>query len=79
MNINISWWRIDFRWQLIDALELKWKIDLTNFKLSIQEISEQCNDFNPTTNIDSELYFEKLIKMAKGLRKEKVHWEKGHK
>ena len=68
------WWKIKFRHRLIDSLEIKWPRDLPDFNLFIHNVNEQSDDFDPTNYLDSELYIEKLIKIAKELRKNKAHF-----
>ena len=35
----------------------------------IEKIDNLCEDFNPANDLDNELYFEKLVRMAKKLNK----------
>ena len=37
----------------------------------IEKIDNLCEDFNPANDLDNELYFEKLVRMAKKLNKKK--------
>ena len=37
----------------------------------IEKINNLCKDFNPINYLDNELYFEKLVRMAKKLKKKK--------
>ena len=37
----------------------------------IEKINNLCKDFNPINYLDNELYFEKLVRMAKKLNKNK--------
>ena len=64
---------MDFKKQLINALEKKWVADLPDLTLLIYKIDELCDDFIPTQFVDSELYIEKLMKMSKELKKKKIN------
>ena len=44
---------------------------MADFDLSIQKLNDLSYDFNPTTNIDNELYFEKFIRIGEQLKKKK--------
>ena len=63
------WWRLDFKKQLINALEKKWVADLPDLTLLSNKIDELCDDFDPMQFVDSKLYIEKLMKMSKELKK----------
>ena len=65
------WWKMDFKKQLIDALEKKWVADLPDLTLLINKIDERCDDFDPMQFVNSELCIEKLMKMSKELKKKK--------
>ena len=49
---------------------------MADFDLSIQKLNDLSYDFNPTTNIDNELYFEKFIRIGEQLKKKKKEKEK---
>ena len=45
----------------------------------IVKINNLCEYFNPANELDNELYFEKLVRMAKKLKKKKERRQKGQK
>ena len=45
----------------------------------IVKINNLCEYFNPANELDNELYFEKLVRMAKKLKKRKERRQKGQK
>ena len=45
----------------------------------IVKIDNLCEDFNPANDLDNELYFEKLVRMAKKLKKKKKEDKKDKK
>ena len=59
------WWKVDFRNHLVSASEKKMDKDLPKFNLFLYNINEQSLNFDPTNYEDSELYFEKLMKISK--------------
>ena len=63
------WWKVDFRNQLISALEKKWTKDPPQFDVFIYNINELSLNFYPKNYEDKELYFEKLMKISKQLKK----------
>ena len=70
------WWKVDFRNCLISALEKKWTKDLPQFDLFLYNVKEQSLNVDPTNYEDSELYFEKLMKISKQLKRKKIKREK---
>ena len=50
-------------------MKKKWTNSLPDFNLFIQKLNYLSYCFDPTTNIDNELYFEKLIRIAEQLKK----------
>ena len=59
------WWKVEFRWQVIEALEKTWTFDLPDFTFFIKKLDELCVDLDPTKYSDSEIYIEKLVRMVK--------------
>ena len=49
---------------------------MPDFNLFIHNVNEQSDDFDPTNHLDSKLYIEKLINIAKGLRKKSYNEKK---
>ena len=45
----------------------------------IEKIDNLCEYFNPANDLDNELYFEKLVRMAKKLKKKKKEDKKDKK
>ena len=45
----------------------------------IEKINNLCEDFNPANDLDNELYFKKLVRMAKKLKKKRERRQKGQK
>ena len=76
---NKWWWKIDFKNQLIYVLKPKWTSDLPNSDLMIQKFNDQCNDFNPTTFFDSELYMGRLVRLANELKIKNIKRQKRYK
>lgn len=66
------WWKVDFREQLIGALETRWTNDLPDLTLFIQKINDQCVDFDLPKYSDTKLYIEKLMRMVKRLEKKRM-------
>ena len=63
-------WETNFTKALFgSALEKKWTKNLPCLRLVMDKISEQNKAFNPTFCYNTEANFEKLLKMAKKLRK----------
>ena len=62
-------WKVEPRWQLIEALEKKWTCDIPDFTFFVKKLDELCDDFDPIRYSDSEMYIEKLVRMAKQLKK----------
>ena len=62
-------WKVELRWQLIEALEKKWTCDIPDFTFFVKNLDELCDDFDPMRYSDSEMYIEKLVRMAKQLKK----------
>ena len=77
---NRNWkyfqWKFEFRSKLTDAMKKKWTNSLLDFALFIQKLTDLSYDFDPTTNINNELYFEKLIRITELSQKKKEKREK---
>ena len=79
-NWRYFWRKIKFRHNLTDVLSKEWAADLPDFYMVIEKINNLCKDFNPMNFLDDELYFEKLVRMAKKLnKKKKERRQKRHK
>ena len=70
------WWKADFRNCLISALEKKWTKDLLQFDQFLYNVKEQSLNFDPMNYEDSKLYFEKLMKISKQLKRRKIKKQK---
>ena len=75
-NWRYFWRKIKFRHNLIDVLSKEWAADLPDFYMVIEKINNLCKDFKPMNFLDNELYFEKLVRMAKKLNKKKKKEDK---
>ena len=76
---NKWYWKIDFKSQLIDVLKQKWTSHLPDFDFMIQKFNDKCNDFISTMFFDSELYMERLVRLAKELKIKNIKRQKQHK
>ena len=71
-NWKYFWWKFEFRSQLSDAMKKKKRTNsLSDFDLFIEKLNDFSYVFDPTTNTDNELYFEKVIRIAEQLKKKK--------
>ena len=62
-------WKVELRWQLIEALKKKWTCDIPDFTFFVKKRDELCDDFDPMRYSNSEMYIEQLVRMAKQLKK----------
>ena len=77
--MEIFWWKIDFKNELINVLKQKLTSDLHAFDFMIQKFNDQCNDFSSTIFFDNELYMERLVRLAKELKIKNIKRQKRHK
>lgn len=78
LNLDIIWWKIEFRPNLIDVLSKKWAADLPDFYMVVEKNNNLCEDFNPTNYFDNETYFKKLVRIAKKINKKEERRQKRH-
>ena len=57
-------------------MKKKWTNSLLGFALFIQKLTDLSYDCDPTTNINNELYFEKLIRITEPSKKKKIKKKK---
>ena len=77
---NRNWkyfqWKFEFRSKLTDAMKKEWTNSLLDFTLFIQKLIDLSYDFDPTTNINNVLSFEKLFRITDQSKKTKGKREK---